>query len=131
MQAINMDAVYSEVMYLYKQGMRYWFVDEEIDELHRLSTAFHVQTAEYELLMQYFVKPTEEEEADYFMTTTHVLSYLRNYSSVNLSKKRMGEAIQKAGFKRLIKRINDNPSPVYGYRIKKVLPVPMLHADYG
>lgn len=126
--SINMDHVFSEIMYLYKQGMRYWFDDSEIEELHRLSSGFHVQTVEFEMLMQGFEKPTVENENEHFMTTAQILNYLRMFTNVPLSEKRMGEAIRKAGFKRLQKRINNNPSPVYGYRIKKIKPNPFI--DY-
>ncbi|PXV66949.1 virulence-associated protein E [Dysgonomonas alginatilytica] len=126
--SINMDNVFSEIMYLYKQGMRYWFDDSEIEELHRLSSGFHVQTVEFEMLMQGFEKPTVENENEHFMTTAQILNYLRMFTNVPLSEKRMGEAIRKAGFKRLQKRINNNPSPVYGYRIKKIKPNPFI--DY-
>ncbi|WP_165026049.1 VapE domain-containing protein [Dysgonomonas sp. ZJ279] len=126
--SINMDHVFSEIMYLYKQGVRYWFDDSEIEELHRLSSGFHVQTVEFEMLMQGFEKPTMENESEHFMTTAQILNYLRMFTNVPLSEKRMGEAIRKAGFKRLQKRINNNPSPVYGYRIKKIKPNPFI--DY-
>lgn len=126
--SINMDHVFSEIMYLYKQGVRYWFDDSEIEELHRLSSGFHVQTVEFEMLMQGFEKPTVENESEHFMTTAQILNYLRMFTNVPLSEKRMGEAIRKAGFKRLQKRINNNPSPVYGYRIKKIKPNPFI--DY-
>lgn len=122
--SINMDYVFSEIMYLYKQGVRYWFDDVEIEELHRLSSGFHVQTVEYEMLIQGFEKPDETDDS--FMTTAQVLNYLRMFSSLPLSEKRMGEAIRKAGFTRTQKRINRNPSPVYGYRIKKIKPNPFV-----
>lgn len=122
--SINMDHVFSEIMYLYKQGIRYWFEDKEIEELHRLSSGFHVQTVEYEMLMQGFEKPDDTDDS--FMTTAQVLNYLRMFSSLPLSEKRMGEAIRKAGFARVQKRINRNPSPVYGYRIKKIKPNPFV-----
>lgn len=122
--SINMDHVFSEIMYLYKQGIRYWFEDKEIEELHRLSSGFHVQTVEYEMLMQGFIKPDETDDS--FMTTAQVLNYLRMFSSLPLSEKRMGEAIRKAGFIRTQKRINNNPSPVYGYLIKKIKPNPFI-----
>lgn len=123
-KTIDMDNVFSEVMWLYENGCRYWFVDEEIDELHRISQRFHVQTIEYELLMQGFEKPSVEE--DDFMTTAQVLNYLRMYSSLQLSEKRMGEALRKAGFERVQRRINKSPNPVYGYRIKKISPNPFM-----
>lgn len=122
--SVNMDHVFSEIMYLYKQGIRYWFDDKEIEELHRLSSGFHVQTVEYEMLMQGFEKPDDTDDS--FMTTAQVLNYLRMFSSLPLSEKRMGEAIRKAGFTRTQKRINRNPSPVYGYRIKKIKPNPFV-----
>ncbi|MBK5721460.1 virulence protein [Dysgonomonas sp. Marseille-P4677] len=123
-KSINMDDVFSEVLWLYENGCRYWFIDEEIDELHRISQRFHVQTVEYEMLMQGFKKPEEADNS--FMTTAQILNYLRMYSSLSLSEKRMGEALRKAGFQRIQKRINHSPNPVYGYRIKKIKPNPFI-----
>lgn len=40
----------------------------------------------------------------------------------------MGEALRKADFKRVPKRINSQSSPVYGYRIKKKLCLYQLRA---
>jgi predicted P-loop ATPase len=51
---INMDNVFSEVMWLLDNRYRYWFNDEEITELHKVSRQFHVQTVEYEMLIQGF-----------------------------------------------------------------------------
>ena len=61
-ESIHMDNVYSEIMYLYRQGVRYWFNDAEIEELHLTNAEFEVQTIEFEMLTQYFEKPTEEKE---------------------------------------------------------------------
>ncbi|GHV53231.1 hypothetical protein FACS1894181_16950 [Bacteroidia bacterium] len=116
---VNMDNVFSEILWLYEQKYRYWFDNTEIDELHNLSRQFHVQTIEYKLLMQGFEKP-ETSENNCFMTTSEVLGYLKIYTPLQLSEKRMGKALRKAGFERIVKRINDSPNPVYGYRIKKV-----------
>ena len=95
---IRMDNVYSEIMYLYRQGVRYWFNDAEIEELHLTNAEFEVQTIEFEMLTQYFEKPTEEEEALFFMTTAQVLAYLRNISPVQLSEKRLGGIIAENRF---------------------------------
>jgi predicted P-loop ATPase len=116
-EKINMDNVFSEVMWMLNHGHRYWFVDDEITELHRISRQFHVQTVEYEMLMQGFQKPEDTEE--YYMTTSQILTYLQGYTSIRLGEKRMGEAIAKAGFDRVTKRLHDFSSPVKCYRIKK------------
>ncbi|GHT35874.1 hypothetical protein AGMMS49574_26340 [Bacteroidia bacterium] len=75
--------------------------------------------------MHGFEKP-ETSENNCFMTTSEVLGYLKIYTPLQLSEKRMGEALRKAGFERIVKRINNSPNPVYGYRIKKVNPNPFI-----
>ena len=129
-ESINMDNVYSEIMYLYRQGVRYWFNDAEIEELHLTNAEFEVQTVEFEMLMQYFEKPTEEEESLFFMTTAQILTCLRDVCPMQLSEKRLGEALRKAGFKRVQKRISNCNYSVYGYRIKPVS-IPYTDNDYG
>lgn len=126
-EQINMDNVFSEVMWLLDNGYRYWFVEEEITELHRLSQQFHVQTVEYEMLLKGFEKPEDDEEC--YMTTSEVLSYLQAYTLVKLSEKRMGEALRKADFVRLSKRLTKGANPVQCYRIKKIKPNPFLDRD--
>lgn len=121
-KAVNMDEVYGEAVSLLESGFRYWFNDAEIEELHRQSSAFHVQTIEYEMLLQGFEHPPEQSSDEYFMTTGQVLSYLNGQTSINLSEKRMGEALRKAGFVRISKRVSCSKNPIYGYIIKKVMP---------
>jgi hypothetical protein len=96
-----------------------------IEELHAGSRRFHVQTIEYELLIQGFEKP-EAGDNESFMTTAQILNYLKTYNVIQLSEKRMGEALHKAGFERIQKRINSK-NPVYGYRIREVSPNPFLN----
>ena len=124
---VNMDRVYAEARTLLSNGFRYWFDDAEIEELHRGNAAFHVQTIEYEMLLKGFEKPPEHAVTDCFMTTVEILDYLRSYSSLNLSEKRMGEALRKAGFERRSKRVNGNP--IYGWAIEKITPNPFV--SYG
>ncbi|KAA6330978.1 hypothetical protein EZS27_020368 [termite gut metagenome] len=124
-KAINMDNVFSEILWLYEHEFCYWFDDAGIEELHAGSRRFHVQTIEYELLIQGFEKP-ETGDNDSFMTTAQILNYLKTYNAIQLSEKRMGEALHKAGFERVQKRINSK-NPVYGYRIREVSPNPFLN----
>ena len=124
---INMDNIFSEIMWFMDNDYRYWFVDDEIEELHRVSRQFHVQTVEFEMLMQGFEIPEESEDS--FFTTARILSYLQAYTPVRLSEKRMGEALRKAGYKHISKRLNKSENPVYCYHIKKIKPNPFLDHD--
>ena len=123
-KAISMDNVYAEAKALLKSGFRYWFDDDEIAELYRESEDFQVQTAETELLLRCFEKPTENESYS-LMTTTEILTYLGIYTHQPLVAKRMGEALKKAGYIKVSKRRNGG-SPIYVYKIRKILPCPLL-----
>ena len=123
-KAISMDNVYAEAKALLKSGFRYWFDDDEIAELYRESEDFQVQTAEMELLLRCFEKPTEDESYS-LMTTTEILTYLGIYTRQPLVAKRMGEALKKAEYIKVSKRRNGG-SPIYVYKIRKILPCPLL-----
>ena len=123
-KAISMDNVYAEAKALLKSDFRYWFDDDEIAELYRESEDFQVQTAEMELLLRCFEKPTEDESYS-LMTTTEILTYLGIYTYQPLVAKRMGEALKKAGYIKVSKRRNGS-SPIYVYKIRKILPCPLL-----
>ena len=123
-KTISMDNVYAEAKALLKSGFRYWFDDDEIAELYRESEDFQVQTAEMELLLRCFEKPTEDESYS-LMTTTEILTYLGVYTHQPLVAKRMGEALKKAGYIKVSKRRNGS-SPIYVYKIRKILPCPLL-----
>lgn len=123
-KAISVDNVYAEAKALLKSGFRYWFDDDEIAELYRESEDFQVQTAEMELLLRCFEKPTEDESYS-LMTTTEILTYLGIYTHQPLVAKRMGEALKKAEYIKVSKRRNGG-NPIYVYKIRKILPCPLL-----
>lgn len=95
-KGVDMDRVYAEAVWYLDNGYRYWFDEAEIAELHHENGAFHVQTAEYEMLLKGFEKPEDETES--YMTTSEILICLRGYTSLNLQEKRMGEVLKKAEF---------------------------------
>lgn len=123
--AINIDDVYLEAMSLYRSGFRYWFNDQEIDELHQYSQSFHVQTPEFELLFKAFEHP-DTEDKKYFMTTTDVKTYLQRWTNVRLRNKQMGEALVKMGFTQITNYSPQTKYSVKGYLLKKIEPNPFI-----
>ena len=123
-KAISMDNVYAETKALLNAGFRYWFDDDEITELYRESEDFQVQTAEMELLLRCFEKPAEDNPNCTYMTTTEIITYLRLYTHHPLSLKHMGEALKRAGFEKVSKR-REGGSPIYVYKVRKILPCPL------
>ena len=83
-----------------------------------------MQTVEYEMLLKGMEKPAVTEES--YMITSEILNYLRAYTTLNLSERRMGEALKKAGFLRKSKRISGNP--MYVYHIRKIVPNPFIQS---
>ena len=124
-KAISMDNVYAEAKALLNMGFRYWFDDEEVTELYRESEDFQVQTAEMELLLRCFEKPTEDNPQCSYMTTTEVITYLGLYTHHPLSLKHMGEALKRTGFEKVSKR-REGGSPIYVYKVRKIQPCPLL-----
>ena len=123
-RSVSMDTVYAEAKSLLQSGYRYWFKDEEIAELYCESEAFQVQTAEIELLLRCFEQPTTDSDCSY-LTTTEILTYLGAYTRQPLKAKRMGEALKKAGYIKVSRRRNGS-SPLYVYKVRKILPSPLL-----
>ncbi len=124
-KAISMDAVYTEAKSLLNAGFRYWFDDDQIAELYKESEEFQVQTAEMELLLRCFEKPAEDSPHCSYMTTTEILTYLGTYTHHPLSLKHMGEALKRTGFEKVSRR-RDGGSPIYVYKVRKILPCPLL-----
>ena len=123
-KAISMDTVYTEAKALLKSGFRYWLDDDEIAELYKASEDFQVQTAEMELLLRCFEKPTEDNPNCTYMTTTEIITYLGYYTHHSLSLKHMGEALKRSGFEKVSKR-REGGSPIYVYKVRKILPCPL------
>ena len=123
-KAISMDAVYTEAKALLKSGFRYWFDDDEIVKLYKESEEFQVQTAEMELLLRCFEKPTDDNPNCTYMTTTEIITYLGYYTHHPLSLKHMGEALKRVGFEKVSKR-REGSSPIYVYKVRKILPCPL------
>ena len=83
-KTISMDAVYTEAKALLKSGFRYWFNDDEIAELYRESEDFQVQTAEMELPLRCFEKPTEDNPLCIYMTTTELYVVKQKCTTANV-----------------------------------------------
>lgn len=124
-KAISMDAVYTEAKALLQSGFRFCFDDDEITELYRESEDFQVQTSEMELLLRCFEKPTDDNPHCSYMTTTEIITYLGYYTHHPLSLKYIGGALKRAGFEKVIRR-RDGGSPIYVYKVRKILPCPLL-----
>lgn len=99
-QKINMELVWSQAYTLFKRGVRYWFNDEEVDELNKRNAEFSMTSAEEELLQYYF--STQVPDGTYntmrFYPTSVIKSKIETLTHSKLSDKKMGEALNKLGY---------------------------------
>jgi predicted P-loop ATPase len=111
-QAIDIDQVWAEAYQLFEQGYKYWLTDDIKESLAEHNEQFEVQHKEYELVIEYFRHPADNDRPE-LMNPTQIQSYLQNQSGLRTSKRKTGEALKKAGFERQQRRINGQRAWVY------------------
>lgn len=99
-QRVDMNNVYSQALYLFKNKFRYWFNDEEIIELYKNNESFQAITIEEELLIEYFSKPSSRANATHFFTSSVIKTKLEEYTRQKINAKKLGEALTKLGYEK-------------------------------
>ena len=123
-KGISIDLVYSQSYYYYKSDFRYWFIDEEIDVLHKGNQAFQVISIEEQLLSEYFKVPENRGKATHDLQPALILDYLQRFSKLPLNQKKLGEALTRKGFKKWQKSIGlDGTKWVYSVIQKEMIEV--------
>lgn len=130
---INIDLVWAQAYSHYKAGFKYYFDREEIESMHLYNKTFQFNSQESEALNIFFEK-VPEHEFDYafihsfniyHLNTSAILAIIQNeLGNLRLTIKRMGEALQRADFK---KRQAGNPR-TWGWFVK--LKTPYDKTDY-
>lgn len=105
---INYEGLYSQALYLWKHGFRYWFNIDEIKELNQHNETFEVPDMEAELISKYYRHPRDNETGG-FMTVTEIIEHCSALIRRPLNPVKVGLALKKLKFKR--KRVKHK----YGY----------------
>lgn len=97
---IDMDRVYSQAFALFKQGERFYFNKNEIEEIEKNNEDFKVRSYEEGLLFDYFSKPNGDGGT--LMSTTKIAEvFAENSSSYKISDasiRKIGQILAKYGF---------------------------------
>ena len=116
-QKIDMDAVWAEALQLFRNGFRYWFTKEEIDEINNYNQEFEVTDIETELLVElYEVIPRNSPESEE-LSSSIILHNLEAHFKTKLSGKKLGDALKKLKFVRFGKKVDG--SSRYLFAVKR------------
>ena len=110
-QPFDYTGIYSQAVALLKSGFRYWFDQEEINELNRHNARFEAPNLEEELIRTHFRKPLPGE-VGIFATTAHILGSINYGLKQPLSAIKVGIIMRKLGYENI-----RQPSGVRGYRV--------------
>jgi predicted P-loop ATPase len=103
---IDMDKVWTEAYQLFLSNFKYWFSDEDMDALNRNNEAFQVESHEYQLLNEYFLPCRDKEIGSEYLQPAFLQSELEGKTKSRLSPKKLGEALNRAGFEKCQKTSN-------------------------
>jgi predicted P-loop ATPase len=115
----DMDKVFSQAYFLFRQGERYWFNDQEIEELTRNNRYFQVMTDEEQLIIDYFDLPESYHESTHFLQPIDIKVYLETITRQKLFSKKIGEAMHKLGYEKRRKKIGGEEKGEYRYGVIK------------
>lgn len=127
---IDINNVWAQAYSHYKAGFKYYFDREEIEAMHLYNKTFQFNSQESEALNIFF-EPVEEHEFNYaflpntkydkyyHLSTSAILSIIQNeLGNMRLTIKRMGEALQRADFKKRQASAPGTASRSWGWFVK-------------
>ena len=110
---LDMDQAWAQAYHLFQSDFQYWLTDEDKAELQLNNEHFEVQSVEYELLILYLRPPNQGEGPDATLTNAQIQTFLQQKTSARISRKKLGEALAKAGFPKRQKQHNYKRTRVY------------------
>jgi hypothetical protein len=102
---VDINLAFSQALYLFKSGFRYWFDQEEIKSITENNEQYQLRSPEEELLLTWF-EPCEREKANAFLNTSQIASKLAEKAKINITDStinKLGRALKKHNFLKLKK----------------------------
>jgi predicted P-loop ATPase len=117
--AIDINKVWAEAYWLYKNNFNYQLTKEEIKENENANTEFQINSVELELIVKHFTAGTKDNHIEFY-TATDILEYLnkRYESAYKLNTNNIGKALTQLGFIKDQKKGNNYP--VKGYYLNLI-----------
>ncbi|MBP6146084.1 MAG: virulence-associated E family protein [Flavobacterium sp.] len=102
---VDINMAFSQALFLFKSGFRYWFDQEEIKSITENNEQYQLHSPEEELLLTWF-EPCEREKANVFLNASQIAAKLAEKAKINITDgtiNKLGKALKKHNFIRLKK----------------------------
>jgi len=102
---VDINLVFSQALFLFKSGFRYWFDQEEIKSITENNEQYQLHSPEEELLLTWF-EPCEREKANTYLNASQIAAKLAEKAKINITDgtiNKLGKALKKHNFIRLKK----------------------------
>jgi hypothetical protein len=116
---IPYDGFFAQLYALYRQGFRYWFDRQEIDELSAENERFEAPNMERELIQTYYRVP-ERGETGTFATISDIIARIGVNIKQPMQPQKVGVEMSKLGFERT-KKSGMRGYVVYEYTMDQVI----------
>lgn len=108
--------MYAQGLQHMKDGLKYWFDNEDIKKIEGKNDQFQLKTFEYQLVEKHYEVPTEEDKATSelvrYMSSTDIAIKLSKDNNVNVNNTvvtNIGKALASQGFKKICRLGNVGP----------------------
>jgi hypothetical protein len=102
---VDINMAFSQALYLFKSGFRFWFDQEEIKSITANNEQYQLRSPEEELLLTWF-EPCEKEKANTFLNASQIAAKLADRAKLNVNDStinKLGKALKKHNFLRIKK----------------------------
>ena len=100
---VDINMAFSQALYLFKSGFRFWFDQEEIKNITANNEQYQLRSPEEELLLTWF-EPVEREKATLFLNASQIGAKLAERAKINITDgtiNKIGKALKKHNFTRI------------------------------
>ena len=113
---VDINRAYSQALFLFKSGFRFWFDQEEIKSITENNEQYQLRSPEEELLLTWF-EPCEREKANNFLNASQIAAKLAERAKITITDgtiNKLGKALKKHNFIRISKKTG------YVYALKEL-----------
>lgn len=112
---VNHAGIYSQALYLWKNGFHYWYENEEIATLNEVNRKYSLASIEEELLYVYFRKPKADDLDVKWMPVSAILVLISMNGKIQMNDRNQKSLVQILERDNFRKRISENK--IYEYEV--------------